>query len=319
MEWSKIVTETSGAPRVVFFSINGGVGCSTALAASAWLLAQRGKRVLTIDLNLDSPGQLLLPLKQHPKYGIVDWLALPHAGQNDDVLDAMIASINPSRDGRIYVVPAHGVDTDNYIETLCRVSVGKTLTANLQKLLLDLEMRIHPDIIFIDSRAGINELASICVTKLGANLILLFASNSAQNWIGYEILFKYWLHSGVAEQIRERLQIVASFIPKINTFEYANNLRERAYDLFLETLYDEVSADDFNGFNFNSYDEMGPHYPWHVRWSDAVLMANDLYETFKQGDHYGIDYIFGNLANRIVRFFDLEKRYDALVETAMVP
>lgn len=44
--WTKIAPETRGAPRIVFFSIKGGVGRSTALAATAWWLAQAGKRVL---------------------------------------------------------------------------------------------------------------------------------------------------------------------------------------------------------------------------------------------------------------------------------
>jgi len=45
-DWARISDESSGAPRIVFFSIKGGVGRSTALAATAWSLAQAGKRVL---------------------------------------------------------------------------------------------------------------------------------------------------------------------------------------------------------------------------------------------------------------------------------
>jgi Mrp family chromosome partitioning ATPase len=54
--WSSIFPATLGAPRIVFFSIKGGVGRSTALAASAWALAESGKRVLVLDLDLESPG-----------------------------------------------------------------------------------------------------------------------------------------------------------------------------------------------------------------------------------------------------------------------
>jgi Mrp family chromosome partitioning ATPase len=58
----------------VFFSIKGGVGRSTALAATAWRLAQAGKRILVLDLDLESPGlssSLLSPDRQ-PVYGITD-------------------------------------------------------------------------------------------------------------------------------------------------------------------------------------------------------------------------------------------------------
>ena len=70
--WARIAPETTGVPRVVFFSIKGGVGRSTALAATAWHLAQAGKRVLVLDLDLESPGlsSALLPpeRRQHRRH-----------------------------------------------------------------------------------------------------------------------------------------------------------------------------------------------------------------------------------------------------------
>lgn len=73
--WASIAPESTGVPRIVFFSIKGGVGRSTALAASAWALAQAGQRVLVLDLDLESPGlsSALLPGRR-PAYGIADWL-----------------------------------------------------------------------------------------------------------------------------------------------------------------------------------------------------------------------------------------------------
>ena len=46
--------DASRVPRVVFYSIKGGVGRSTALAACAWSLAVSGQRVLVLDLDLES-------------------------------------------------------------------------------------------------------------------------------------------------------------------------------------------------------------------------------------------------------------------------
>jgi len=62
-------------PRVTFFGIKGGVGRSTALAIWAWQLARQGKKVLILDLDLESPGvsSTLLPADYLPDYGIVDW------------------------------------------------------------------------------------------------------------------------------------------------------------------------------------------------------------------------------------------------------
>ena len=74
--WNLIAPESTGAPRIVFFSVKGGVGRSTALAVSAWSLAQSGKKVLVLDLDLKSPGlsASLLPEDRRPQYGLVDWL-----------------------------------------------------------------------------------------------------------------------------------------------------------------------------------------------------------------------------------------------------
>ncbi len=70
--WSSISPPNTTTPRIVFFSIKGGVGRSTALAATAWALAESGKRVLVLDLDLESPGlsSSLLPEDRRPTHGI---------------------------------------------------------------------------------------------------------------------------------------------------------------------------------------------------------------------------------------------------------
>jgi hypothetical protein len=54
----------------------------------------------------------------------------------------------------------------------------------LQRLILALEQKHQPSIVLIDSRAGIDEVASACVTDLGAQRIYLFAVDSWQTWKG---------------------------------------------------------------------------------------------------------------------------------------
>jgi MinD-like ATPase involved in chromosome partitioning or flagellar assembly len=41
---------------VTFYSYKGGTGRSMALANVAWILASNGKRVLTVDWDLEAPG-----------------------------------------------------------------------------------------------------------------------------------------------------------------------------------------------------------------------------------------------------------------------
>lgn len=330
--WAEIAPETEGAPRIVFFSIKGGVGRSTALAACAWKLAKLGKRVLVLDLDLESPGlsSSLLPTERMPMYGITDWLVEDLVDNAGGVLDGMVATSDLSRDGQIYVVPAHGADAGDYIAKLGRVWMPKVRSdgsrepwsARLQGLLQALETRTQPDIVLIDSRAGIDEVASSCVTDLGANLILLFALDGSQTWSGYRILFDHWLRACVAKDIRERLQIVAALVPELNPADYLADLRERAYDLFIETLYDEIPPSSSventrhspEGWSFDLANELAPHMPWAVRWHRGFAALRTLHGRLAMVDDEEIRHVFGDLIGRILRYLGWGDGYPKVID-----
>ncbi len=328
--WTQIAPETAGAPRVVFFSIKGGVGRSTALAACAWKLAQVGKRVLVLDLDMESPGlsSSLLPEGRQPMYGITDWLVEDLVDNADSVFDGMVATSDLSRDGQIYVVPAHGAEPGEYVLKLGRVWMPKvrndgsreTWSVRLQRLLQLLEARMQPDVVLIDSRAGIDELASACVTDLGANLLLLFATEGSQTWSGYRILFDHWRRGGVAPQIRERLRNVAAMVPELDRIAYLEGLRERAYGVFADTLYDDIPPPDpdaisyernkdgravwrvgevVEGWNFDEADEGAPHYPWVVHWHRSFAGLRSLQGRLAVIDDGEVKSIFGPLIDGV--------------------
>lgn len=309
--WASITPETTKAPRIVFFSIKGGVGRSTALAASAWALAQQGKRVLVLDLDLESPGlsSALLPDERRLDYGIADWLVEDLVDNGDIVLNAMVALSTLSREGEIYIAPAYGREPGEYVAKLGRAWMPKVSPAGvregwshrLQRLIDALEDRWQPDVILIDSRAGIDEVASACVTDLGANLVLLFAIDGEQTWAGYRILFRHWRSAGVARAIRERLQLVGAMIPELDGVAYLEGLRERAWATFAEELYDDVPAgavaDDL--WSFDKADESAPHAPWAVRWHRGWAALRSLYTRIESIDPQEVEAIFGPLITGI--------------------
>jgi len=322
--WACIAPETEGAPRIVFFSIKGGVGRSTALAATAWQLAQDGKRVLVLDLDLESPGlsSALLPSERQPMYGITDWLIEDLLDNGDAVFDSMVATSNLSHDGVIHIVPAHGAEHGEYIAKLGRVWMPKVQadgrheiwSARLSRLLHALEARIQPDVVLIDSRSGIDEIASACITDMGANLILLFALEGEQTWNGYRMLFEQWQRAQVAAKIRERLRIVAAIVPELDRVTYLEGLRESAYGIFADTLYDEIApanpaaigaseggdgkwrVDDLvEGWNFDEADEGAPHYPWGVNWHRSFAGLRSLQGRLASIDAQEVQAVFGTL------------------------
>jgi len=316
--WALIEDEQNGCPRVVFFSIKGGVGRSTALAATAWWLAQAGKRVLVLDMDLESPGlsTALLPNDRRPTYGIIDWLVEDLLDNGESVFDAMCAKSDLSHDGEIYIVPAHGVDAGEYIAKLGRVWMPKisqdgkreNWQNRLRRLMDNLENKIKPDVILIDSRAGIDEIAAGCITALGANLVLLFALEGTQTWSSYNILFRYWLQYGVSEKIRERLQLVGAMIPEIEKNEYLKGLRQNAYDLFADSFYDDIPAGEPIGerFNFEESDNNAPHSPWEVNWHRGFAGLRSLHGRLAEIDSDSIRSIFAGLLGGITRTISLE-------------
>lgn len=326
--WAKIAPEMDAIPRVVFFSIKGGVGRSTALAATSWSLAQAGKRVLVIDLDLESPGlsTALLPQERQPKYGITDWLVEDLVDNGNAVFESMATLSNLSHDGEIHVIPAHGAEHGEYLAKLGRVWMPKVQadgtreiwSARLSRSLHALELRIQPDVVLIDSPSGIDEIASACITDIGANLILLFALEGVQTWNGYRMLFEQWQRAQVAEKIRERLRVVGAIVPELDRLTYLEGLRESAYGIFSDTLYDEIAPADptaigppasgegpwrvddlIEGWNFDEADEGAPHYPWAVNWHRSFAGLRSLQGRLSNIDAQEIQAVFGTLISGV--------------------
>jgi len=310
--WGNIVSPEHGTCRIVFYSIKGGVGRSTALAVTAWALAEEGKRVLVLDMDIESPGisRSLLSPEKAPMYGIVDWL-VEDLINNGDVIVSNIFSVSElSRNGEILVVPSYGKNPGEYISKLGRVWMPKTNGSSrelwhirMNRLIQGLEKQHRPDVVLIDSRAGIDEISSACITSFGAESILLFSIDSDQTWDGYRILFDHWLRTGAIEKIRDRLQIIGALIPDHNNSnDYIDELCEHSWDLFTEKVYNDIPAHDPDSdlFSFDKGDREAPHFPRLVRWDRGFEALTNLYQPLGQSLIQGrIGNVFGDLIDYI--------------------
>ena len=291
--WGNIQPEKTDMHRIIFYSIKGGVGRSTALAVTAWALAESGRRVLVLDMDLESPGisSSLLPTEKAPMYGIVDWLVEDLLDNGNTVFPHIFSSSDLSRNGEVIVVPAYGRNPGEYISKIGRVWMPKIKNEKrefwynrLERLLLGLEAQHKPDVVLIDSRAGIDEISSACITSMGAKTILLFSIDSDQTWDGYKILFEHWRKTGVVEKIRDRLQVVGALIPESGQKEYIGDLCEHSWDLFTDQLYDKVAPDKANDdyFSFDKNDADGPHYPRCIFWNRGFQSLMNFYQSMGQ-------------------------------------
>ena len=282
--WTVGESGASGRPvRCTLYSVKGGVGRSTTAAVLAWHLARDGQRVLVVDLDLESPGlsSALLEPDRRPDFGVTDWFVEALVGQDDHVLEHMTAAPRWEQDfdGDVRVVPAHGREAGEYLAKLGRVYMDVAddpWTARLGRLLDRLETAVEPDVVVLESRSGLHDIAAATVTDLGAQ-VLLFATDSESNWTDYKVLFGHWQRHELAARIRERLSIVSALTPDLDTENYVQRFRERAWDLFRDHLYDEVpTSDDSDSFSFDVQDEGAPHDPLVIHWTRGLAAGASL-------------------------------------------
>ena len=274
----------SDTVRATLYGVKGGVGRSTLLAIWAWDLARNGRRVLVLDLDLESPGvgSTLLPAGDiTPDYGLVDWFVEDAVGQADDLLEDLIirSPLCRAEAGEILVAPAAGCKGRLFLPKLARayasIASGSEVSdfaSRLVRLVKSLEDICHPDVVLLDSRAGLHDIAAVAITQLDA-LALLLTVNSVQSWQAYKLLFQHWKRfPEYTRRFRDRLQMVAALVPETSREDYIDDFRENAYKLFLDHLYEEECAGDelaVDAFNYSLADSDAPHAPWCVYWSRA--------------------------------------------------
>lgn len=284
-EWS--ASPPAGAPsikRFTLFSMKGGVGRSTTATILAWHLAQKGKRVLVFDLDLESPGvgaTLLGP--DLPRFGIVDWFVEDALGQGTAVLGEMVRqSALATGSGTIAVVPAFGSDTGDYLAKLGRAYLERgpnghePWPSRLKRLVEAIEQQETPDIVILDSRTGLHDTSAALVLAMGADT-LMFAVDTPQTWSSYGFLFKHWTRHPDVASFYDKLWVVGSMVPDTDIEAYIEGLRDRAWSLFDETLYSAPNVTNRSGFLAPVVDdEAGNHFPRSVYWQRGLMAFNPL-------------------------------------------
>lgn len=286
--WTQKPTEEQGEHtlRIVFFGIKGGVGRSSALLASAYHLMSQGKTVLVLDADFESPGvsSTLLAEDLRPDYGLVDWFALDSLQPNltheliekNRLVERSGLERISKQGGTVWVSPAYGQKTQDYVGKLGRLyqaTSGKSYVERFTALLCALECELKPDVVLIDSRAGVDDTSALALTQLNAHS-LLFATHGRATWSAYELLFSHWQHFAElkdnGEDFRGNLHVVSALAPSRTTYD--KDFLDASYRLFQEHLYEELAEDESEGerFNFGADDPDAPHYPSLVRWDDIL-------------------------------------------------
>ena len=333
---SATVNLTRPIKRCVFFSVKGGVGRSSALTMLAITLATRGKRVLVVDGDFESPGlsSSLLPTDEgQPEYGVVDWLTAQALGADDSSLArmALASAVSPSPlnarlalQGQVLVAPAYGSKTEAYVGKLARIyrhsPQGKAYAQRLNEFLSTAEAQHKIDITLFDCRAGIDDTAAAAITQLRADVSFLFAINTSQTWDSYRLLFKHLRRNpalfarGITDEeepweLRRSLRLVSALTPQEYGpyVGYFDALQENAYETFSE-IYDADSGEDEHAFSPGLGDLNAPHSALRIQWVEALRAFSPLNEPGQVTDALN-QAAFADFLNRAVTLLGVDDEY----------
>ncbi len=278
-----------------------------------------------VDLDLEAPGlgAQLLPEADRPEFGVLDWLVEDLVGNHlaAGMAQRMVARTPGSEHPGLYVAPATGHATERqptgFIAKLARAyldsgeSGGEGGFADRVRHLCEtLEDHVHPDVVLIDSRAGLHETAATAVLHLDAD-VLLFATDQPPVWAGYRYLLAQlglmarifegkgdddWrlrfkmVHAKAGEAQWELDRGSAQYVvivqypieeekgsvgsSSLHVKHYLDRYFEHSYRLWLDGLYDKAPAgSDDDRFTFSIGDEAASHYP-------LTILADPRFECF---------------------------------------
>jgi tetratricopeptide (TPR) repeat protein/MinD-like ATPase involved in chromosome partitioning or flagellar assembly len=239
---------------ITFYSYKGGTGRSMAVANVAWILAGSGKRVLTVDWDLEAPGlhryyaPFLSDKDLTGSEGLIDLLiefrdatAVGHAGAGEDNWHEAYADISPyvvsldwdfprggtldllpsGRQGASYSARINSFDWEEFYE---RRGGGVFLEAVKEK------MRADYDYVLIDSRTGVSDTSGICTVQMPDAVVVCFTLNNQGLKGGAAVA-----HSIYEQRLRKGREIAIFPVPmRVEPFEKTklDLRREYAKELF---------------------------------------------------------------------------------------
>lgn len=162
-----------------FYSFKGGVGRSMALVNAAVELAQRERKVLVVDFDLEAPGldtfDVLRPAAESP--GVIDFVGeYLAAGQTPKVERFVSASavdglwIMRSGAQQRYAASFGQIDWQELYERRSGYLLLEDMKAQWKQVL-------QPDYVLIDSRTGHTDTCGICTRQLPDAVTILFFPN----------------------------------------------------------------------------------------------------------------------------------------------
>lgn len=285
-------------PIILFYSFKGGVGRSTALAATALQLAAAGDSVVVIDADLDAPGVGPLLAGQDGvvgQWGLVDYLleepilrGITEETARLTLDDYYLRCPSPLVEGpgEIIVFPSGRIEEDRYLDKLARLDYGAPRGSRhpFVTLLETARAELRPNWILIDARAGLGDVSGFLSGGL-CHLHVLFGTLAEASWRGLELV----LGRMGGERVRRgepqsACFLVAAMVPRIEEVLYhqlVEQFTDRARDVFSERYYAASGTEP--GDSFWTMDDLesrdAPHVPVVLPYDQRLAVFRNLEEV----------------------------------------
>jgi len=215
---------------ITFYSYKGGVGRTLACANFGRYLAKTGLKVVLVDMDFEAPGldsKFFGDGTTNISYGLLDQitafqqrLPLP----NLSPIGIPFTEEVDRSGGRLQLIPAGNYCApDKYHEALSRLDWGYLLKSEQGlsfwfDLLSRIETQLQPDVIVIDSRTGLTEVAGLC-TQVLPDTVLLLTSTSPESMAGTRRMYELIQKSPLIKEQRGRrsnveLHVVVTRVPR---------------------------------------------------------------------------------------------------------
>lgn len=273
----------NGTKIITFYSFKGGMGRTTALAGVALILAEQGKNVMMIDMDVEAPGLSTLFFEEDAvKTGVLDYLLEKPLDESRSVRDYVLSVSDPALmkedDGNLYLMPAGKVDA-NYLQKLARIDYQDNrenyLKMTVQKMLTELRQEYQVDYILVDARAGFHDMGGIAVAQIPHGAVLI-GNASKQSWDGLTQV----IHT-IAQCHRKddfSIMIVDSMCERA-TSDRALQQREEflnmAYAVCVDNYYDKEDA--MPGIDADEVE----HKPEYIPFDAELLQGFELFSSGK--------------------------------------
>lgn len=214
-----IAKENKTETQVIsFYSYKGGVGRTIALIETAYNLADAGKRVLLLDLDVEAPSLHNIFYDKvndeinGVQYGTIEYLYRKVIQGSEDVrINDIFCSLQLKNvSGEIFVMPALKSMNKDYVYQIERLQTQQIQEKDVfREIFAYVQKELNVDIILNDTRAGFNQWGSLSLLTL-SNQVIFIAYPNNENVEGLNMALQLMQNIGKKRYAVAMSKVVAS-------------------------------------------------------------------------------------------------------------